>query len=260
METWPSLDARSGMSLVQARPVPWDTQIFGFRVASIDNLALVDEASSHEVLNALDSWTHSNRVVLTTCRLPSANLGESMKLEGRGFHFIETVLHPFIEIDAQLRADATGISIAHAAPADVDRLADFATRSFGFERYHADPRIDSGAANARYGHWIVDAWERASATLLKAVDNTTGDICGFFLTSTTTPHVHWLLTAIDPVRRGEGLGKRVWSAMLDYHLERQIETVTTTISAQNVPVMNLYASLGFRYLPPEMTFHRLALP
>jgi hypothetical protein len=36
------------------------------------------------------------------------------------------------------------------------------------------------------------------------------------------------------------------------------EAVTTTISSRNTRVLNLYAKLGFRFMPPEITFHWLS--
>jgi hypothetical protein len=43
--------------------------------------------------------------------------------------------------------------------------------------------------------------------------------------------------------------------MLARHLGEGVGKVSTTIAARNVPVLNLYSSLRFRFAPPEMTFH-----
>ena len=256
MHSWASLDHRSGSSLVHATAVPWDTVVLGFRVAAVDSLQLVAADGAHDCLVALDAWSRGNNVHLLTCRLPADHLRESMTLEAHGFRFVETVLHPFKDLTSHRANVATGIAIAPATDADIARIKRWATRVFRFERYHSDPRIEDAAANARYGYWVEDAWRRRTASLLTAVDETSGDLCGFFLVQDESPEVNWLLTAIDPGRRGEGLGGRVWRAMLDHHLRAGARRVTTTISSRNVPVMGLYASLGFKYLAPEMTFHR----
>jgi RimJ/RimL family protein N-acetyltransferase len=44
--------------------------------------------------------------------------------------------------------------------------------------------------------------------------------------------------------------------MIDRHRDRGMTAVETTISAHNLPVMNLYARLGFRFSQAEMTLHR----
>jgi hypothetical protein len=45
--------------------------------------------------------------------------------------------------------------------------------------------------------------------------------------------------------------------MLQRHRNEGAAVITTTISARNVRVLNLYSKLGARFLPPEMTFHWL---
>jgi RimJ/RimL family protein N-acetyltransferase len=68
-------------------------------------------------------------------------------------------------------------------------------------------------------------------------------------------HSFWNLSAIFPGYYGKGYGRRAWLAMLRYHQENGCIAVSTTISARNIAVLNLYSSLNFRFLPPEMTFH-----
>jgi ribosomal protein S18 acetylase RimI-like enzyme len=69
--------------------------------------------------------------------------------------------------------------------------------------------------------------------------------------------VYWHLTAVAPQCQGQGYGWRVWRAMLAHHARGGVRSVRTTITAGNVPVLNLYSKLGFRFLPPETTFHWL---
>jgi RimJ/RimL family protein N-acetyltransferase len=68
---------------------------------------------------------------------------------------------------------------------------------------------------------------------------------------------YWHLTAIAPAFQGRGYGKRVWREMLHFHQREGMKQIATTIAARNTPVLNLYASLGFRFQPPEITLHWL---
>ncbi len=243
--------------MVTAKAVPWDTEIFGYRVGAIEMLDLSCEAGRDMGLDALDAWARTHRVRLITCRIADDRLVDSIALEDRGFRFIETVLHPFTNIDHRWENHETDIEIVPAGEEDVSCIAGWARRAFHFERYHVDPRIDMKQANERYGHWIEDAWHRQSGMLLQAKEKASGLRVGFFLVSSDAQDVDWILTAVDPDRHGQGLGRRVWTAMLDYHLRMGSRTVRTTISSRNVAVLNLYASLGFSFQPPEITMHLL---
>ena len=68
-------------------------------------------------------------------------------------------------------------------------------------------------------------------------------------------HCFWSLIGLAPGRQGSGLGKRVWRAMLRHHQEEGSDVVSTSISSLNIPVLNLYVSLGFRFPAPTMSLH-----
>lgn len=257
METWPALETHWGLCLLRAKPVPWDTEIFKYRVGIVDAVALDDSSDADLCLGELDSWIRDNQVRLTSCRLEAERLRESMALEEIGFRFIETILHPHIDLDQFPEVGNTSISIQLAAETDVPTIVSWASRSFRFERYHTDPRVDINSANQRYGHWIEDAWRRKSNRLYKAVDESTGALRAFFLTNDSTPEVDWLLTAVHPDHQGQGIGPAAWRAMMEFHRASGGRSISTTISSRNSPVMRLYGKLGFSFTAPEITLHRV---
>ena len=133
-------------------------------------------------------------------------------------------------------------------------MRDIAERAFSHERYHIDPRLDPHFGNIRYSRWVKNSLNHPRQRLLKVVDGE--HIVALFITeSRENNSVCWHLTAISPSWQGRGYGQRVWRAMLRHHREEGQDCVITTISARNVAVLNLYAKLDFRFLPPEMTFH-----
>lgn len=137
---------------------------------------------------------------------------------------------------------------------DLPIVQDIAERAFGHERYHIDPRLDPNLGNRRYGYWVKNSLDHPNQRLLKIMEDQ-HIVALFIVESREDQSVYWHLTAISPQWQGQGYGQRVWYAMLRYHQERGQDTVMTTISARNVSVLNLYAKMNFRFLPPEMTFH-----
>lgn len=247
--------AGSGLRLT-ANMVPWDSVVFGFPVAQIDRLTVLDESTAVRDYDGFRRWRDEQAIGLVSCRLPQERLSESMFLESKGFGFIETVLHPELDRLQSLAFPADGFVIAPALRCDLVALREIAERSFRHGRYHVDPRLDSGLADVRYGRWVANSLEHPRQRLLKFVMDTR--IIAFFIVeSMKDKGVYWHLGAIDPSWQGWGYGERVWRALLCYCRDAGLERVVTTIAARNVAVLNLCAKLGFRFRRPEMTFHWL---
>jgi ribosomal protein S18 acetylase RimI-like enzyme len=234
--------------------VPWDCEVFGVPVAQIHDLQVADAASSDTGWQEVQAWLSTQGVRILSCRLPMDRLRESMLLERHGFRFIEVVLHPSLP-DLQSRdLGRDGLDIVAAGSLDIPLLTDIAGSAFRHERYHVDPRLDPEFSALRYQRWVSTSLDHPTQQLLKVLD---GDrVVGFFvLEHQPGGQVYWHLNAIAPDCQGRGYGRRAWRAMLHRHQAEGVRAVTTTVSARNVAVQSLYASLGFRFLPPEMTFH-----
>ncbi|MCB2263498.1 MAG: GNAT family N-acetyltransferase [Candidatus Thiosymbion ectosymbiont of Robbea hypermnestra] len=230
--------------------------VFGFSVARIDRLTVLDESAAARDYDGFRRWRDEKAIGLVSCRLPQEQLSESMFLESKGFGFIETVLYPELDRLQALAFPADGFVIAPALRCDLAALREIAERSFRHGRYHVDPRLDSGLADARYGRWVANSLDHPRQRLLKVVMDTR--IIGFFIVeSMGDKGVYWHLGAIDPAWQGRGYGERVWRALLRYCRDAGRDGVVTSIPARNVAILNLYAKLGFRFRRPEATFHWL---
>jgi hypothetical protein len=53
------------------------------------------------------------------------------------------------------------------------------------------------------------------------------------------------------------MGRSLWQTMLLRHRDEGTSFVETTISSHNLPIVNLYARLGFSFASAHMTFHWL---
>jgi GNAT superfamily N-acetyltransferase len=236
--------------------VPWDSQAFGFPVAAITQIEIRNPETAGKEYSRFQSWLGDNEVRIVSCRLPQERIADSIFLESRGFRFIEMVLHPQLECSPQRGIPEGALVILPATAPDLPALEAIAEGAFYTERYHVDPRLDPALANRRYGRWVRGSVNHPTQRLLKIQDGT--QIIAVFIVETGHGgHVYWHLTAIAPEFQGKGFGRRVWLSMLQRHRNEGAAVITTTISARNVRVLNLYSKLGARFLPPEMTFHWL---
>ena len=234
--------------------VPWDSDIFGFPVAQITEMRIADRA--HADLVPFMAWLERENIRLASCRLTEDRLDESMLLERFGFRFVEMVLHPHLADLQTYLCAPQGLHVELADVADLPAIEEIAAHAFGYERFHADPRLVRAAADRRYRVWVRNSHEHPAQKLYKICDGT--DLVAFFVTEDKPDGLcYWHLTAVSPAFQGRGYGKRVWREMLHFHRREGRTRVGTTIAARNTPVLNLYASLNFRFLPPEITLHWL---
>lgn len=236
-----------------AGAVPWDSAVFGFPVAQIHTLDLIEPIGATSEYDAFRRWLDAEGIRIVSCRLPHDRLRESMFLESHGFRFVEMVLHPKIDNIQALDLPEENLTVASASKADVPELAEIAERAFSHERYHVDPRLNRKLADVRYGRWVKNSLDHLTQRLLKITDG--GRLLAFFLVELQDRSAYWHLTAVAPEWQGRGYGLRIWQAMIRHHRAEACQQVATTISARNVAVLNLYAKLNFRFTPPEMTFH-----
>jgi RimJ/RimL family protein N-acetyltransferase len=236
---------------------PWDKDALGFGVAQITTIKLGAEASVQKGYEALQRWCSDEQVKLVSCRLPHQELKKSFFLESKNFKFIEMVLHPQADQLQDWRLEAAGLQIMAATPADMADLDAIALTAFNTERFHLDPRIDSKRGDLRYARWVAATPSHPRQQLLKIVD--ADRIVGLFIVEAVSATlVYWHLTAINPLYQGQGYGKRVWLSMMQHHQAHGYQGIRTTIAARNYRVLNLYASLNFRFSAPEMTFHLMS--
>ena len=78
-----------------------------------------------------------------------------------------------------------------------------------------------------------------------------GELAGFFCISENKLMLHAVLKKLQ----GKGLSKYFWSAVCRKLFQLGHKELTSSVSATNLPVVNLYASLGFRFRNTLDVYH-----
>ncbi len=233
---------------------PWDSRLFGFPVLQIGEIevrgpdAMVDFAPFEACRDRIQSG-------LVSCRLSHERLKESMLLEARRFRFIEMVYHPEMDdLQAKDLNAPTGLKVTRADRLDLPVVQEIAGHAFRNERFHLDPRLDSSIGDQRYQNWATSSCDHPTQELYCVGDGQR--VLAFFVTEILADGTcYWHLNAVAPSAQGKGLGTLAWRAMMHQARAAGAERIRTCIAARNYRVLNLYCRLGFRFLPPEMTFH-----
>lgn len=250
----PALDLDAGI-------VPWDTESFGVPVAQVWSITVRDPRSAASDLAPLAQWLADGQVRLAACRLPHDGLAESFALEAVGFRFVEMVYGMRFRLDPALAPASEALSAAEEPMAwetarieDLARLQAMAADAFVTGRWNVDPRVGPALGGRRYADWVARSFDETRHQLLAA--RVAGELAGFFIVEDKADgSTYWHLTAVAQGFQGRGIGRRMWASMLARHAAAGRRCVETTISARNIPVVNLYARSGWTFASNQMTFH-----
>lgn len=233
---------------------PWDEVVCGFPVIQITALKIQGNDADHD-MQVFEGERDRLGVGLVSCRLPHECMEESMLLEDREFRFIEMVYQPELDLRSFSKDGKSSIlKIARAKEIDLPILLGIARTAFHNERFTMDPRLDPAISGQRYQNWVASSFHHPTQELFVIFDGE--QQIGFFVTELLSDSTcYWHLNAIAPDSQGNGWGRRAWVSMLNHAVTTGAQRVRTSIVARNQRVLNLYASLGFEFPPPSMTFH-----
>lgn len=252
----PALTIDTDAIRLSASLVPWDTESFGIRVAQVDRIQVGEFRQAEADLRPLRDWLAHHGMQLASCRLNHGCLRESFVLEAIGFRFVEMVYAMEIDVGPEFAAaaDAPGLHWRMASQEDLALLSHIAASAFVTGRWTVDWRVGEELAGKRYADWVRRSLHNPRHDVLVAVYD--GEIAGFFVVEVKQQgSAYWHLTAVAPEFRGRGVGRAMWRSMVGRHAMAGLSCVRTTIAARNLPVVNLYAKLGWRYVACQMTFH-----
>jgi hypothetical protein len=252
--TYLPLDERH-LDLGQVAVLDWDAEIFGFRVAEYRPgtlAALISRAD--QLANEFEQWASRERVELISCRIPSEPAALGALLESMGFRFIEFQLRatlPRLRVEELL---PPRITVRCARAADRDGVARIAGSAFMLGRYHADPLFPRAHADRRYRVWVERALAEPTPGTLVEVIGSEGAPLGFLHAEIERGTADIRLAAVDGSAAGIA-GPELFRGALRELASRGASQATARISAGNTAVLNIYASLGFRFHEPELVFH-----
>lgn len=218
------------------KDTPWDNKVFGFYTAEIL------EYSARTLEQAIRRPGHY------TLKLnPLAD--KSLALQ-YGFYFCDTLLEPVCKQGDLVLSNHPDIHITDDVP--LGELLKICDGAFHNGRFHRDPYIEKKLADKRYLQWLEDLAGRGKIYSLMLGEH----IAGFIATNNNQLQLH----AIANEYRGKGLAKYWWSAVTNKLFENGYETVSSSISSSHLPVLNLYAGLGFKFTNSMDIYHLLVKP
>jgi hypothetical protein len=216
------------------KSTPWDTAAFGMPTWELT------EYSKKALQQAAQAAGHFT--------LKVDPLADKRLLHEFGFYYCDTLVEP--------HCDATRLRAVQHPEATISRDVDaeqalaICHGAFSHGRFHRDFNLPKAAADLRYDNWLKQLLEARQVYGLYLE----GVLAGFIAHSGNNLVLH----ALGKKYRGKGWAKYWWSSVCSELLGTGHHEVKSSISATNLAVLNLYASLGFTFSHPQDVYQRLA--
>lgn len=230
-------------------PQAFDSEHLGAPVARLTVEGAETAAALEGALPGLVEAWRERGVWLVSCRLPAKWTAEGRMLEAAGFRALETLITYTRPL---LRLPESALAISPAGVADAETCIEIGATAFRLDRYHADPEIDNGGADALKAAWVKNALAgRADASLVVRED---GAARGFVLCLRRGEEAVIDLIAVAPGHWGRGLGRALVVGALAHYAEAA-HTMRVATQVTNRASTALYQGLGFRELGRARTYH-----
>lgn len=213
---------------------PWDRKAFGF--------------DTYEIVNPTEAVLQKAMRMKGHFTVKIDPLANKEPLYRHGFYYCDTLIEPYCPKERFRTYPDPRVSLSKTVP-DVEALKAISDEAFVYGRYHRDFNIDPQAADRRYANWLSQMVQDDCVFTLFY----DGELAGFFGYGGN----RILLYTHKPEFRGKGLAKAFWSAACEELFSRGYDELLSSISAANMPILNLHATMGFVFRKPREVYHKL---
>lgn len=223
-------------------PDAWLSGIFGYPALRAGN----DPAGSP--LSMLDA----RQSFFAYAKLDVSAVAHLSMLTDAGFRVVDTAL----TFDGAI-SGASGSHVRFARPEDRAQVSRIAGSAFRHSRFHLDPLVPAGVADAIKSSWAANYFDgrRGDGMVVAERD---GKVAGF-LQLLRAPQERLVidLIGVDPALQGRGLGREMILHAAHHGIGdgRIPSTITVGTQAANIPSVRLYESLGLRLRSAQYVVH-----
>ena len=212
---------------------PWDAAVFGLNTYEI-------QAVSEEILAQVVRVPGHYTVKVSP-------LSSKKILHTYGFYYCDTLIEPYCTREQFVFFQNDDAAISRDIV--LDDLIAICGNEFLYGRFHRDFNLDKKMADLRYINWLKELYHsgRVYGLMYRSA------LVGFWGYSANKLVLH----AINKESQGKGLAKYLWSVACKELFDQGHSELCSSISAANLPAINLYASLGFRFRNALDVYHRL---
>jgi len=249
--------------LISIRISKWDEDQFNVKIAILEFSFFNDDVSIEELNNSFREIFHflyKKNIAFVSIRVNGDNLKVIHFLESNGFKYIEDVIWPVLDCRKVISKDIEGVRIAVAD--DLEKLKYIAS-NFQYQRghFHCDEKFDKMLVNNLYAKWVESAFERGDPILVLEDENI---LRGYFVMmfdenlSSLLGYKYGRMRslALDSEVRGKGLGKKLFTAAINWMKANGADFIDSGYSTKNHVSAKLHTLNNFYSVYEEITLHK----
>ncbi|MDQ6957778.1 MAG: hypothetical protein Q9M24_01555 [Mariprofundaceae bacterium] len=245
---------------------PWEDRNLGLKTFTINDgcLGLLSQGVLEDELSRLRC--DFNKFFIFS-RLPKVHLHLVPVLQNCGFYLVEGIVCPVLRFDKSPLLETFRMRSAQFIPVRfkehavhfisldderekyAERLLSIARESFSDDRFHIDFRCSEDVANRRFESWVNDLLDDRQVMFDMLEVNR--EAAGFMARKGNS----LILAGFSRKYVRSGLGDYLWLGALQRMHEQGLRYAESLVSMNNIPVLNLYARLGFKFRNPQYSFH-----
>ena len=247
--------------------VPWETRNLGMPAYQLKGTAK-NYMAIELILQKKQMQSKENFFV--QLKLDAEKIDEVKFAQEAGFRLAEMSICPYLDLNKvrsnilsdgmssvySLKTPGNTIIDSHYGPVQyldsviTEEIIDIAKETFTTDRFHMDPSCKNAIADQRSGLWV-------ELDLLKENKNyctyikTTKSLIGFMIWN----QEGFILGGLSKNYTGKGFGKTLYIQSILDVINEGFDEVSTNISVNNIPVLNLYSKLDFLFREPKYILH-----
>ncbi len=213
--------------------IPWDAAVFAMPTFELSD-------ASEQTLKAAVARPGHYTVKVDP-------LASKKWLHHYGFYYCDTLIEPYCPKERFKVFARAEVSISRSVT--FAQVLPICHGAFSHGRFQRDFKLERVKADERYDNWLsaLVAENKVYGLFFRS------ELAGFVAVEGNVLVLH----ALSEAYRGKGLAKYFWSAVCQDCFATGLGVLKSSISATNIPALNLYVSLGFQFTNPMDVYHRL---
>ena len=227
----------------------WDSSFFGVRVARLSSRVLTDE-----IIKDAFAWCRENEIDCLYFLADSEDLRTVKLAEYHDFNLTDVRI-TFETRLKELSKAGNSDSIRPATSEDVAQLRQIARTNHRDSRFYYDGRFAPEKCDELFAVWIEKSLEGFADVVLTAKP---GDVVQGYITCSVEPDGtgNIGLVGVNPNFQGQGTGRLLVGAALEWFGKRGVAEVTVVTQGRNIKAQRLYQRNGFVTAALELWYHR----
>jgi len=232
------------------RILDWDTNFFGFTVATATRAQLTPAGAKKIMLECAES-----RVRCLYFLADAGDRNTISLLEQHNFA-LKDIRFTMISRTGASASLKSGLPVREAEQADIPHLRRIARTSHYESRFYADANFPSERCDDLYDLWITKSCAHENADIVLVAD-LGGNAAGYITCKRVTPLRGQIgLFAVAEEARGRGVGNALIRHAMDWFHNGGISDVVTVTQGENVRAVQFYERAGFVVENVQLWYHR----